>query len=358
MTLVLNNDDVAQVLTIDDCLEVLEETFGDYAKGEAVNRPRAHSYAPTPGVERQWYMFKTMDAIVPRQEIGGVRLTSDIVRERVLDGRLRREKPGLAPGGRWTELVFLFSMNTGELLAIVHGGYLQRERVGATSAICAKYVARPDSANIALFGAGGLAGPHLEALARLFPLKYVKVYSVTAEHRRAFAEHWAKELDIEVRAVDDAEEAVKGVDLISAVTNSLTPCFDGDWLKAGMHVNSVQRGELDNKTIERSEVIVVRSRDRDSHWYIGKEIPTEVGFDLSGAPGLQPKMRTLGGIIAGTETGRTSADQVTLFGGSGLGSAGLGIQLISVAARAYEKAKALGLGQELPTDLFSQDIHT
>lgn len=358
MTLVLNNEDVARVLSIDDCLEVLEETFRDYAEGRAVNRPRAHSYAPIPGSERQWYMFKTMDAIVPRHEIGGVRLTSDIVRERMHEGHLRREKPGLAPGGRWTELVLLFSTKTGELLAIVHGGYLQRQRVGATSAICAKYVARPDSENVALFGAGGLAGPHLEALSRLFPLQRVKVYSITAEHRRAFARQWAGALNISVTAVDDAREAVQGADIVSAVTNSLTPCFAGDWLKDGMHVNSVQRGELDDRTIERSEVIVVRSRDRDTHWYIGKEIPTEVGFDLSDSPALQPKMRTLGGIIAGTEMGRTRPDQITLFSGSGLGSAGLGIQLISVAARAYEKAKTQGLGRDLPIEWFTQDIHT
>lgn len=358
MMLILDNEDVARVLTIDDCLEVLEDTFRDYALGQAVNRPRSHSYAPIPGAERQWYMFKTMDAIVPRQEIGGVRLTSDIIRERIFEGRLRREKPGLAPGGRWTELILLFSMLTGEPLAIVHGGYLQRQRVGATSAICAKYVARPDSANIALLGTGGLAGPHLEALARVFSLERVKVFSITAEHRRAFAEEWAQRLDLRVESVDSAEEAVRGADIVSAVTNSLTPCFDGAWLQDGMHVNSVQRGELDDETIERSEIIVVRSRDRDSHWYIGEQVPTEVGFDVSDAPALQPKMRTLGGIVAGAETGRTRPDQLTLFSGSGLGSAGLGIQLISVAARAYEKAKRDGHGRELPVEWFTQDIHT
>jgi len=136
MTLLLDNDDVARVLTIDDCLEVLEDTFRDYAQGKAVNRPRAHSYAPIGESPQTWYMFKTMDAIVPRYGIGGVRLTSDIVIERQVGGKLRREKPGLAPGGRWTELLFLFSVNTGELLAIVHGGYLQRLRVGATSGLC------------------------------------------------------------------------------------------------------------------------------------------------------------------------------------------------------------------------------
>jgi ornithine cyclodeaminase/alanine dehydrogenase-like protein (mu-crystallin family) len=91
---------------------------------------------------------------------------------------------------------------------------------------------------------------------------------------------------------------------------------------------------------------------------MGPRVPEEVKFDQSEDPALQPKMRSLGGIIAGIEEGRTRAEQLSLFSGSGLGSAGLGIQLISVAARAYEKAKQRGLGRKLPSEWFSQEIHT
>jgi len=358
MTWLLNNDDVAQVLTIDDCLEVLEDTFRDYAQGKAVNRPRAHNYAPIGESPQTWYMFKTMDAVVPRYGVGGIRLTSDIVIEREIDGQLRREKPGLAPGGRWTELLFLFSIKTGELLAIVHGGFLQRLRVGATSGLCAKHVAQPTATRVALIGTGGLAGPHLEALNRIYSLEEVKVYSPSGAHRESFVDHWRPKLSFPIKAVGNAHEAIKEAHIVSLVTNSLSPVLDGDWLQPGMHVNSVQRGELDDRTIERSDFIVIRSRDRDSHWYIGPRAPEEVKFDQSEDPALTPKMRTLGGIIAGVEQGRSRADQITLFSGSGLGSAGLGIQLLSVAARAYEKARQRGIGKELPSEWFSQEIHT
>ncbi len=358
MTWMLNNDDVARVLTIGDCLEVLEETFRDYAQGRAVNRPRSHSYASVGESPQRWYMLKTMDAVLPRYGVGGIRLTSDIVIERIAGGKLRREKPGLAPSGRWTELVLLFSIETGELLAILPGGYLQRLRVGATSGLCAKYVARPEATRAGLIGSGGLAGPHLEALAQIYPLKEVRVYSPTEENRLAFVEHWRAKLGIHIEAVNHARAAIEGVDIVSLVTNSLSPVLEGEWLKPGVHINSVQRGELDNTTIERGDLVVIRSRDRDSHWYIGPRAPAEVEFDLSEDPALRRKMRTLGGIIAGTEEGRVRPDQITLFSGSGLGSAGLGIQLIGVAARAYKKARERGLGRELPTDWFSQEIHT
>lgn len=358
MTLLLDNDDVARVLTIEDCLDVLEDTFRDYAQGKAVNRPRAHSYAPIGESPQTWYMFKTMDAIVPRYGVGGVRLTSDIVIERQVDGKLRREKPGLAPGGRWTELLFLFSVNTGELLAIVHGGYLQRLRVGATSGLCAKHVAQPGAKKVALIGTGGLAGPHLEALSRVYALDEVRVYSPSEEHRKAFVEYWASKLQFRVTEARSPRGAIADTQIVSLVTNSLSPVLDGEWLEPGMHVNSVQRGELDSRTIERSDFIVVRSRDRDSHWYIGPRAPEEVKFDRSEDPALTTKMRTLGGIIAGLENGRTAHEQISLFSGSGLGSAGLGIQLLSVACRAYQKAKERGLGRELPSEWFSQVIHT
>ncbi len=358
MTWLLNNEEVAQVLTIDGCLEVLEETFRDYARGMAVNRPRSHSYASVGESPQRWYMLKTMDAILPRYGIGGIRLTSDIVIERMADGKLRREKPGLAPGGRWTELVLLFSVETGELLAIIPGGYLQRLRVGATSGLCAKYVARPEAKRIGLIGTGGLAGPHLEALSKIYSLEEVKVYSPREEHRKAFVEQWRARLGVQIEAAENAKAAIEGADIVSLVTNSLSPVLEGEWLKPGMHINSVQRGELDTATIERSDFVVIRSRDHDSHWYIGARAPAEVDFDLSEDAALRRKMRTLGGIIAGTEEGRARPDQITLFSGSGLGSAGLGIQLVGVAAHVYKKAKERGLGRELPTDWFSQEIHT
>jgi ornithine cyclodeaminase/alanine dehydrogenase-like protein (mu-crystallin family) len=189
-------------------------------------------------------------------------------------------------------------------------------------------------------------------------LEEVKVFSPTEKNRQAFVEHWRAKLDIRIEAVAHARAAIDGAEIVSLVTNSLSPVLEGEWLRPGMHINSVQRGELDNTTIERSDVVVVRSRDRDSHWHIGGRAPAEVEFDLSEDAVLRRKMRTLGGIIAGTEEGRTRPDQITLFSGSGLGSAGLGIQLIGVAARAFEKAREHGLGRELPTDWFSQEIHS
>ncbi|MSP97539.1 MAG: ornithine cyclodeaminase family protein [Betaproteobacteria bacterium] len=353
--LLLDNDDVAKVLTIEDCLEALEDAFRDYGLKQAVNRPRSHSYAPQ--AEQQWYLLKTMDAVFPRYDIAGIRLTSELLTQSVVDGKQRRVMlPG--PNGRWTELILLFRMSTSEPIAIVPGGHLQRMRVGATAAICAKYLARKDSRVAGLLGTGGIGGPQLEALAKTCSLKEIRVYSPTGENLRSFVAYWSGRLNVEIRGTRTAREAVEGADIVGCATNSLEPVLNGDWLSPGTHVNSVTRYELDNETIRRADVIIVRSHDRDSHWVIGDELPEEVKRDQSGDDSILGRAQTLGEIVAGRAAGRTSDDQITLFSGSGLGSAGLGLQLIAVAARAYEKAKAQGLGRDFPAEWFTQSIHT
>jgi alanine dehydrogenase len=353
--LLLDNDDVAQVLTIDDCLEVLEPAFCDYGLGHAANRPRAHSYAPL--AENKWYLFKTMDAVLPRYDVAGIRLTSELLTQPLVDGK-RRRVPLAGPSGRWVELILLFQMSTSEPIAIVPGGYLQRMRVGSTAALCAKYLSRRGSRVAGLLGTGGIGGPQLEALAKVMPLDEIRVYSPTEENRRSFVGYWSEKLDVAIHEAPSAQAAVEGADIVGLATNSLQPVLSSEWLRPGVHINSVTRFELDDGTIDRADVIIVRSRDRDSHWVIGDELPIEVKDDQSGDPAVLSRAQVLGEIMAGRAPGRTSDEQITLFSGSGLGSAGLGLQLIAVANRAYEKARAAGRGREFPTEWFTQSIHT
>src|SRR5215217_2353297 len=128
MTLLLDNDDVRAVLRMDDCIEALEVAFADYARGDAVNRPRSHTYSDRG--EGRHYLLKTMDGALPRRNVHALRLSSDLTHEH--GGR--REKIPAAPGRRYVGLVLLFDLDELAPLALLHDGYLQRMRVGATSA--------------------------------------------------------------------------------------------------------------------------------------------------------------------------------------------------------------------------------
>lgn len=332
MTLLLDNADVRAVLRMRDAIDALEAAFEDYARGDAVNRPRSHTYTHR-GDDRH-YLFKTMDGSLPRLGVHALRLTSDLTDE--TDGK--RVKLAAAPGGRYVGLVLLFDLETLAPVALVHDGYLQRTRVGATSAVAARKLARPNARVVGLLGAGWQAGAQLEGLREVLELDEVRAYAPTRERLEAFcAEH-------DATPVSSAREAVEGADVVVLATNAQRPVLDGDWLAPGTHVNSVQRHELDAATVARAELVVVRSREEPTFHFAPGKAPR-----AARARGLDGVVE-LGDVVTGV-VGRTRDDQITLFTGGG----GLGIQFGAVAHLVYEAARSAGFGRELPTEWFTQE---
>ena len=360
--LILSNDEIQKVLNMKDCVEAMEAAFYDLSLGQGVNRPRSHTYVPLKGEhdEDRFYMFKSMDGALPRFGMHGLRISSDMLSERYLDGKRRREKLPVAPGGKYVGLVILFSLESLEPLAIMPDGYLQRVRVGATSAVAAKFLAKKDVRHIGLIGTGWQAGAQVMGLREVYSaIKEIKVYSVQEPHRKAFAEEWSAKLGLKLRAVASAGEAAAGADILALATNSQTPVIDSDLIPEGCHVNSVQGAELDDKIVERAEVVAVREISEPTFWVMGDKLPYEVTSQKSMRKGdLDPKkVRQLGDIISRKVAGRANEKQITLFTGSGTGgSAGLGTQFVVVGSMIYKRAKESGMGKEIPTDWFLQDF--
>ena len=356
MTIILNNQQIEAMLSMGDYIAAMEDAFTDLADGKAVNRPRSHTYSALD--EHRYYMFKSMDGALPRYGIHALRLSSDIIEERMVDGRLRRDKLPMAPGKKWVGLVQLFSIHTGELLAIMQDGFLQKMRVGATSGLAAKCLSRPDSTRVGMYGAGWQADAQLMALCQVRDIQEVRIFSPNRENREAFAKKMAAKLDISVTAMDDPRAAIDGVDIVVGSTNSLQPVFEGGWLEPGMHVNSLQNGELDALTLQRAEVLAVRAKERSTHWTVPGHQPLETRQIAEPSPEVVAKTQELGAILTGRAPGRTSPLQITLFGGSGSGgSSGLGIQFAAVGHLILQKALQLGVGHVIPTDWFLEDVH-
>src|SRR5262249_55167310 len=158
---------------------------------------------------------------------------------RLRAGTLRREKAPRAPGGRYVGLVFLFSMETGELISIFPDGEMQRIRVGATNAIAAKYLAKPDAASVGLLGSGFQALTQLTGMIAVRPIRSVGVYSPNREHREAFATEWSGKLQLQITPSQSARECVDGADIVIAATNSAEPVFEQEWVQPGMFLTSI-----------------------------------------------------------------------------------------------------------------------
>ena len=130
MTLILSNDDVGKLLTMRDCIDVLEDVYVELSAGRGVNRVRSDCLVPS-GQDDALYSLKSMDGVIPKLGVGAVRIDSDIVTWPKQGNNMRRVKVPAAPGNRYVGLVLLFSSHTGEPLAIMPDGVMQRIRVGA-----------------------------------------------------------------------------------------------------------------------------------------------------------------------------------------------------------------------------------
>jgi ornithine cyclodeaminase/alanine dehydrogenase-like protein (mu-crystallin family) len=100
-------------------------------------------------------------------------------------------------------------------------------RTAAPSAVGTKASAREDTRSVGLFGGGSQARYHLLALAAIRPITSVKVYRRDAAACRAFAEEMSRVMGIEIVPVDRPEDAVRGMDIVLAATNSSVPSSTG-----------------------------------------------------------------------------------------------------------------------------------
>jgi ornithine cyclodeaminase/alanine dehydrogenase-like protein (mu-crystallin family) len=355
--ILLTNEDVEPLLKMPDCIAAIEAAFADLGNGDAVDIPRQDAIVPI-GRQGAVHDLKTMSGTWPKAGIAAIRLNSDIVTGAVVNGAARRVKLALSePEGRYNGQVLLFSTDTGQLLCIVNDGVMQRTRVGATSGVAAKYLARPDAKVLGLLGTGLQAGGQLEAMCAVRAFDEVKVYSPTRENRQRFAEHYRKALDVNIRAVDSADEAADRVDVLVTATNSLGPTVKPEWVKPGMHLSSVNRTELTPAIFERVDRLIVNAREGGKS-FTARNCPEVGGFnqnDRAAHTGIKdvstvPELRDL---VSGRFAGRQSRDEITCFHNY----QGLGLQFAAVGAIVYREAVKRKIGLALDDRYFTQTVH-
>jgi ornithine cyclodeaminase/alanine dehydrogenase-like protein (mu-crystallin family) len=228
--------------------------------------------------------------------------------------------------------------------------HISTMRVGATSAVASKYMARKDAKVLGLLGSGEQARTQVTAHLVVRPLTKVKVFSPTKENREKFATEMSRETGVEVVPVTSAEEAVRGSDIVSAATNTVDPVVQGRWLEEGMHVTSLVGGdgflprkELDDEAVTGASLIVVGYKPQI---FIDKQ--AEFHDRLERGIVKAEDLHELGELLNGNCRGRNNDQEITFF----KNNTGMGIQFAATARKMYEKAKEKGVGSELPLDLF------
>lgn len=369
MTLLLNNADIQSVLTIDMTIQALEQAYRDLATGDAVCRPRIDIRIPS-GEENRLYQWGTMEGGSAPSGYFAIRAKSDVVYEQEYNGVRTQEKYCVQPG-LFCGLILLFSTKNGEPLAIINDGVLQHLRVGADSAIGVKYAAREDAQVLGMLGSGGMARSHLESISRVRNIQRLQVWSPTPANRQRYAEEMAEQYGIEAVAVDDPRDVYRGADIICGCTDSSGEVIVGDWLEPGTHVTSIG-GRPDARTRERvdmwlrlgnatASVNYPEHRPTDEHIaYLAQ--PNHPAYQVHRmgqrswqaprADAGQARLVYFEDLLAGRARGRSSPEEITYSERGNI----QGAQFFAVAGAAYEQAKQRGLGRELPTEWFLQDI--
>jgi alanine dehydrogenase len=356
MTLILSNDDVGKLITMPECIEVLEEAYVELAEGRGVSRTRSDCITPTARADAL-YSLKSMDGVVPKLGVGAVRINSDIVTWPKKGNNVRREKVPAAPGDRYVGLVLLFSTENGEPLAIFPDGVMQRMRVGAANGLGAKYLARKNAKTVGILGSGWQAGAQLMAVCAVRDIATIRCFSPNAENRAAFSRQMSEALGVEVVPVGAPEEAIRNADIVMCATNTLDPVFFERWIEPGMHVSSIKRPEIETNAVKRAERVVIHTNDARPIHVLTKDLVVPEKADGRGWEVAEDidfnKLPTLPDLIVGRAQSRKSDREVTCF----INNLGLGYQFAAAGSLLYRKAKETGAGHDLPTDWFTEDVH-
>ena len=373
--LLINNEVVAKVLTMGDTIDVLEDAYTQHVKKESVCRPRIDIHIPTEDPKKV-YRWGTMEGGSTHGYFA-IRIKSDILYETEYQGAITQEKFCVKPG-TFCGFIILMSVDNGEPLAIINDGVLQHMRVGADGGLGVKYAARSDCQTIGMLGSGGQARSNMAAYMHVRPeIKRLQVYSPTRGNLERFGDEMNDNYKIEVKLCDTPEQIYQDAEIVAAITDSAVPVLNPDLIESGSHVINIGGGGYiggggtpGNTLLDRIN-LYLRFGNATAPWGLPDFAVADEFLTFAAEPasiangnlkhvgkrghGTLPidNMVTFADIVnKDLSTARSDDSQISYSERGSL----QGQQFWSVAGMVYEKVKEQGLGQEIPTEWFLQNI--
>ncbi|WP_394194465.1 ornithine cyclodeaminase family protein [Microbacterium foliorum] len=243
-------------------------------------------------------------------------------------------------------LISLFDKETADLVALVDGNRVTGLRTAATTAVGIETIAPRRPLSVGVIGSGFEARSHLAALALVADIATVRVFSPTPANREAFADHFSRELSAPVTAVDSAEDAVQGADLILCAARSRdeNPTLEADWVGDDATVVSIgsttpAQRELPDALIARAALVVADTVEEVLHG----------SGDMIAARAAGVDVETLTASLNSVVLGARHVDRdhgIRIYK-----STGAGLQDIVVAEALVDLARRHGVGTQLPVGI-------
>jgi alanine dehydrogenase len=323
MLKVISKKDIEKLIDMKQVIILMEKAFADYSLGK-IEVPLRTKIR----VDKNNGDILFMPAYLSEENALGVKIVS------------------VYPDNREKSMQTIFSTlmlndsKTGEPIALMDAEVITAFRTGAVTGAAAKYLSNIDSRVVSLFGAGIQARAQIEAIYAVRNIEKVYVFSLNKDRLRNFCLEMSEKLKIVVVEGTNQKEALEQSDIIITATTSSTPVFNGEYVKMGTFISSV--GSFTSTMQEIPDEIVVKaSIIVDTYNSALKEagdlvIPLEKGI-IS-----KDSIRGELGDVILNKISRQSKDEVIFFK-----SVGLAFQDMCVAPKIYEKAVALGIGNDV-----------
>ncbi len=301
MILVLDEQAVRDLLTMEECIEAMDEILRSLARGE-LHQPLRPVTRPS--------QSDTLLGLMPAFR-GGDRSAWSL-KEIVIAPRNPARGLDAHQGA-----VLLHDGETGELRAVLNASAITEIRTAAVSAVATRALARPGSRVVTILGGGVQAGSHVRAMRSVIPAAEIRTW------KRADG--------------GTPEEALRDADVVCTCTSAREPILRREWLGPGAHVNAVGSSvptarELDTETVAAATLFVDR---RESAL-------NEAGDLLLAGFGEERIAAELGEVLTGAHPGRSDAGELTVFK-----SLGLGVEDLAAAELVVRKAREQGAGTEV-----------
>ena len=321
MPVLLGENDVRAVLSMDDLIATMEAALREFSGGGA--RQPLRSVV----VVGEGAFYGVMPAFIRQPAALGTKLVS------VYHSNAARDLPS------HLATIILHDPETGALQAVMDGRYITEARTAAVSAASAKHLARKDARVLAVFGTGVQARSHIDALTRVRKIDEVRVWGRDAAHAKSLLDDLRPQVRARLTVAGSPQAAADGADIIALVTASREPVLARSAVRAGTHICAVGACRPDQREMDSALV-------RDARVFVDSRvgalaeagdlvIPINEGtFDASRIAG------ELGELFAGRIPGRRNDDEITIFK-----SLGMAVEDVAAARLAYDRASERGLGR-------------
>lgn len=320
--LILESQHIRELLPMRDCIELMADALSSLARGEVFQPLRTIIRPPEAlGLLGLMPAYRT-------GEHGAFGMKAICVFP---------ENPAIGKDAH-QGAVLLFSRETGELIALMNASEITAIRTAAVSAVATRVLARENAHQLGIIGAGVQARTHLLALDAVRSIKHARVACRNIEHARKLVREMQPGFSFPIEAVESNEEAVRGADLIVTATSSQEPVINKNWISPGAHINAIgthspHSREVDSATMAAARIFVDR---RESAMNESGDYLLAAKEGLINAENI---IAEIGELLTGSKSGRTSANEITLFK-----SLGLAIEDVACAEYLYEKAMSEDFG--------------